>query len=140
MQRCVVWLVCATRRGCVGWGGGCIVFCCCLLGCASCVGVCSGVCGGGLRTQERVLYYFYAYMFCKLWSDSRLRPFCGVWFLVGFLIASRMLMLCCLLGWCGVGVCLCEAALCFVVGCGFARCFFIFLWACVGLSTFVWRV
>ncbi len=35
-----------------------------------------------------------------------------------------------------MGVCLCEAALCFVVGCGFARCFFIFFvglcWAFYG--------
>ena len=69
MQRCVVWcVVCDTPGLCgVGWG----VYCFLLLPVGVCF-LCGGVflvCGGGLRTQERVLYYFYAYMFCKLWSD-----------------------------------------------------------------------
>ena len=41
-----------------------------------------------------------------------------------------------------MGVCLCEAALCFCGGVWFCSLiYFYFLWACVGLSTvFVWRV
>ena len=59
------------RHAGVVWGGvgGVLFFVAACWGVLPGVGVCSGVCGGGLRTQERVLYYFYAYMFCKLWSD-----------------------------------------------------------------------
>ena len=62
MQRFVVCVVCDTPGLCgVGWG----VYCFLLLPVGVCF-LCGGVvpvCGGGLRPQERVLYYFYAYMF-----------------------------------------------------------------------------